>query len=189
MSCVLSWTPLPRGPSEPSLSSQRCPRRSGAASRSWRVASDCCCPSTSTWPPGPPGAPCPRRATGTRSSPAAAKAWPPAHTAREPWTREGHPRRTRTATQTGSCGATGLAPGSTRWTWSCPQVGLPPRQATSATGPGTLLLLGPLGCEVSTGRHSGVWGAGRRPSDVQGALWARGRWEEESKGTVFWPHL
>lgn len=103
---------LPRsGPPSRPILSQRCPRRSGAASPSWRAASNCCCPSTSTWSPGLLQALCPRRVTGRRNSPVAARACLPGlRPPGKPRAREGHlggggqrPRGVRAAPWAGLC--------------------------------------------------------------------------------------
>lgn len=136
-----------------SRSAQRRKRRCGAASPRWTAASSCCCPSTSGLACRPPRRPRMwlrwRRAPATwgprtRRSHAAARPCVPGLAPRQPPSRATPRRapRTRTATRKRSCGSTGWAPTSTRWTWSFPQVtGRPlaprpsPHQASLAAGP------------------------------------------------------
>lgn len=136
-----------------SRSVQRRKRRCGAASPRWTAASSCCCPSTSGLACRPPHRPRMwlrwRRAPATwgprtRRSHAAARPCVPGLAPRQPPSRATPRRapRTRTATRKRSCGSTGWAPTSTRWTWSFPQVtGRPlaprpsPHRASLAAGP------------------------------------------------------
>lgn len=114
---------------------------------------NCCCPSTR---PGPRSTwcLCPQKGDGDEEEPCCSKSLPACSGRSGAAGAGGPPSEEEDSDQEGLCVPwAGLPVHAGR---SCPQVGLPPRQATSATGPGTLPVLRPLGCEVSMGRHSGV---------------------------------